>query len=125
MLNDVWMPLAARYEIPISEFWKLNPRKLSKNLPYYAEQQKRKLQDEYNSAWMMGQYIAMAITACFSKGAKYPESPENIYEREMTDEDKVANAAARFRASALKDNEKRFGVASFNDERLKGGMGDD
>ena len=94
---------------------------MERNLPYYAEQQKRKLQGLYEGAWLYGQYVLMAIGTGLGGSSKnpYPEKPIDLYEEEITDEQLIViSASERFRAGLLEDNMRRYGVASLDVETM-------
>lgn len=94
---------------------------MERNLPYYAEQQKRKLQNLYEGAWLYGQYVLMAIGTGLGGSSKnpYPEKPVDLYQEAETDDVKIITASERFRASLMEDNVKRYGIASLNPQELE------
>lgn len=97
----------------MDDFWRMNPNKLERNLPYYAEQQKRSSQTKQEDAWLFGQYVMMAVGACLAGSSKcpYPDAPPDLYKTD-SDEEKIVDASIRFRASIMEDNKRRYGVAS-------------
>ena len=97
----------------MDDFWRMNPNKLERNLPYYAEQQKRSLQTKQEDAWLFGQYVMMAVGTCLAGSSKcpYPDAPPDLYKTD-SDEEKIVDASIRFRASIMEDNKRRYGVAS-------------
>ena len=101
MFREIWFPTAANLEIPESEFWKMTPRMLNRRLPYFEQMQKHKRQSMYNTAWLNGQYVNMAVVASLSKNYEYPEKPPELYPEDMPEEVKkkeiVQNAADEFR----------------------------
>lgn len=100
----------------------MNPKKMTRNLPYYAEQCKRKMQYDYEGAWLFGQYVLQAVATALGGSNKnpYPEKPIDLYEEEMTDEKvMVISASERFRAGLLEDNLRRYGVASLDATKMK------
>ena len=65
--------------VPYEVFWKLNPKKLE---PFQkaAEMEQKAMQNRLNlTAWVTGVYIQHAVASCFSKGAKYPQKPLDIF----------------------------------------------
>lgn len=93
-----------KYEIPINEFYKLNPVKMERYLPFFAEQMKKKREDMTNIGWANGLYTGYAIASCFSKSKKYPEQPIELWKHgatnesseSFTDADRFAGFAASF-----------------------------
>ena len=67
-------------------FYKLNPRKLERYLPYLQEAEVQHNNEDTTGAWLYGMYNARAIGACFSKGSRYPDKPEGLIERHTSDE---------------------------------------
>ena len=65
--------------VPYETFWKLNPKKLE---PFEkaAEMEQKAMQARLNlTAWVNGVYVQHAVASCFSKGAKYPQKPLDIF----------------------------------------------
>jgi len=65
--------------VPYELFWKLNPKKLE---PFQkaAEMEQKAMQNRLNlTAWVNGVYIQHAVASCFSKSAKYPQKPLDIF----------------------------------------------
>lgn len=120
MLEQVWIPIAVRYDIPMNEFWKMNPRIMERNLPYYIEQQKRKAQNRYEMAWMFGNYVRMAIgNALGGNKNPYPEAPVDLYAEDVPEEVKSAKVAETWFAMIKKDNKEHYGIASLDPQELK------
>lgn len=74
-----WLPSALLMHVPYELFWKLNPKKLE---PFQkaAEMEQKAMQNRLNlTAWVTGVYIQHAVASCFSKGAKYPQKPLDIF----------------------------------------------
>lgn len=78
--------------VPYELFWKLNPKKLE---PFEKamELEQKAAQARINlTAWLNGVYVQHAVASCFSKGAKYPQKPLDIFgtEKKATPEQEVA-----------------------------------
>lgn len=78
----VILPQCLSIGISYDLFWTLNPRKLE---PFY-EAEKIKQEENYKqinyTAWLNGIYVAEAISTCFTKNKKYPESPHEAKKEE-------------------------------------------
>ena len=77
--------------VPYELFWKLNPKKLE---PFEkaAEMEQKAMQARLNlTAWVSGVYVQHAVAACFSKSAKYPQKPIDIFglEKKATADDEA------------------------------------
>ena len=91
----------------MSVFYKLNPRKMERYLPYIKEAETQRHNESTTNAWMYGMYNARAIGACLSKNSRYPDKPEGLVERndegepayQITDADRFAGFAAQFNRS--------------------------
>lgn len=106
MFREIWIPLAVRYGIPETEFWRMNPKTLERRLPYFEEIQKRKQQEMYTNAWLAGRYVQMAVSANLSKCFKYPDEPPDLYAEEETVEEATIKAALKFREFANAHNKR-------------------
>lgn len=66
--------------VPYDVFWHLNPRKLKP----FEEAYKMEMDSRQNAtnlnAWLTGVYVQNAIASVFSKGAKYPQKPFNLFD---------------------------------------------
>lgn len=91
----------------MSVFYKLNPRKLERYLPYMHEAEVQHHNEDITGAWLYGMYNAHAIGACFSKGSRYPDKPDGLIDRhssdepayEFTDADRFAGFASAYNRS--------------------------
>lgn len=118
-LEKVWIPIAVKFEIPIDVFWQSNPAKLTRNLPYYKEQHKRKQQNIHDMAWVFGQYFVSAIqTGLHGDKSPYIERPINIYEQPETEEEIRENAAIKFREFVMESNRRSIGVATLDPKEI-------
>lgn len=78
--------------VPYDVFWRLNPKKLE---PFQkaAEMEQKAMQARLNlTAWVSGVYVQHAVASCFSKGARYPQKPLDIFglEKKATPEQEAA-----------------------------------
>ena len=71
----------------MAEFYKLNPARLMRYQPYIEEMNMQSSQDMHNVGWVNGRYIAQAISACFAKGKRYPDEPDDIISHFRSTED--------------------------------------
>lgn len=91
----------------MSVFYKLNPRKLERYLPYLQEAETQRHNGNVTDAWIYGSYNARAISACFGKNSRYPDKPDGLIERpepgektyQITDADRFAGFVAQFNRS--------------------------
>lgn len=108
------MPLAVKYGIPLLTFYKLNPAKMLRYLPFFTEQAKQKKRDVSEAGWTNGVYVGRAIAGCFPKGKKYPDEPLVLWNDGSTDENtEPITDAERFAGFAAAFNR------NFNDESTK------
>lgn len=99
------MPQALAIGIDYKLFWHLNPKKLK---PFWEADkirvQSHMIENEAVS-YMNGLYVAKAISACFSKGNKYPDKPIGILgektQKEMTEEEKIEARLSLFESLKL------------------------
>lgn len=101
------MPWALAIGIDYKLFWHLNPKKLK---PFW-EADKIRIQSRMAAnetvSYMNGLYVAKAISACFSKGNKYPDKPIGIFsfnektQKEMTEEEKKEARLSLFESLKL------------------------
>lgn len=102
------MPLAVKYGIPLLTFYKLNPVKMLRYLPFFTEQAKQRHKDMSDVGWVNGIYVGRAIGNCFPKGKKYPDEPLKLWGEGAVDETaEPFTDADRFAGFALMFN-KRF-----------------
>lgn len=92
MIDNVWLPAAIRFGIPVSEFWYLNPKYMKMYQDDYINRKKEEIQLLDISAYYNGIYVQNAIASCFDKKMKYPKKPfslkdEKKKEIEMSDEE--------------------------------------
>lgn len=65
--------------VPYELFWKLNPKKLEPFEKAMEMEQKAQQARLNLTAWVSGVYVQHAVASCFSKGAKYPQKPLDIF----------------------------------------------
>ena len=99
--------------MPLLTFYSLNPAKLERYEPYlnaWLEEQKATLSE---AGWTNGLYVGRAIGTAFSKSAKYPDSPLELYRTVEPDGDDDEGPAQKF------TDADRFGAwaAMFNKSR--------
>lgn len=75
MIDNVWLPAAIRFGIPVSEFWNLNPKYMMMHQDNYIREKEEELKMIDVSAYYNGMYIQSAIACNFSKKVKYPKKP--------------------------------------------------
>lgn len=91
-------------------FRKLNPKIMERYLPFFREQMKCRRDNMSDSGWINGLYIGMAIGSCFSKNAKYPEEPLELWNDGVSEEDSEPfTDADRFAGFAAAFNKNNFG----------------
>lgn len=77
-----------KLKIPKEEFYKLNPKKFRRYLPYYREilkQEEERRREELDlSAWVNGVYVSRAIAQLGKH--HYPERPLNLFGVESLEE---------------------------------------
>lgn len=100
--------MAARYGISPDEFYRMNPKKLLRMVPYYEEQIKRKKEWLDTTAWLHGAYVAKAVSLI--GGGSYPDSPLNVFGIQYktdaeTEEEQTKACADGFRAVMIAYNE--------------------
>lgn len=61
-------------------FWHLNPTKLKPFFEAERIRNKGKMQDIEIAGYVNGLYVCKAVSACFSKSAKYPSKPIGIFD---------------------------------------------
>lgn len=86
-------------------FWHLNPKKLK---PFWEADKIRfqsRMAENEAVSYMNGLYVAKAISACFSKGNKYPDKPIGIFnektQKEKTEEEKKEARLSLFESLKL------------------------
>lgn len=90
-----------RFHLVAERFYKLNPKKLERYLPFLEEERNEFVGDIHLTGWVYGQYIASSIGANLSKRAKYPAQPYYINDHSTDDEETyVMTDAERFEAFA-------------------------
>lgn len=104
MFRLIWIPTAVKFGVPETEFWKMNPKTFSRRLPYFEELQKHCRQELYNSAWLYGQYMHVAVVASLSKNVDYPDEPPELYPAEKEPEEIITNAVMEFKRMANAHN---------------------
>ena len=85
LINGEWVPLAVSLGIPRDEFYKLNPKKFIRYLPYYEEKAKKDREKHYSTmdieGWINGVYMSRSIGTMFKK--QYPQHPLNLFDLEI------------------------------------------
>jgi hypothetical protein len=65
--------------VPYEVFWHLNPRKLIPFQKAYEIEMESRQNATNLSSWLNGLYIQNAVASIFSKGAKYPQKPFDLF----------------------------------------------
>lgn len=65
--------------VPYEIFWHLNPRKLKPFEKAYELEMEAKQNAENLKAWLNGLYNQNAVASVFSKNAKYPKKPFELF----------------------------------------------
>ena len=103
MIIDIWIPIGVHFHLSAERFYKLNPKKLERYLPYLKEESNGFIGDIHLAGWIYGQYIASSIGSNFSKRSKYPSQPYYINDHHEDADDEevyVMTDAERFEAFA-------------------------
>lgn len=104
------MPLAVKYGIPLLVFYKLNPVKMERYLPFFTEQMSQRHKELSDTGWVNGLYVSKAIGSCFAKNAKYPEEPLELWvSGDISEETEAFTDADRFAGFAAIFNRTKFG----------------
>lgn len=118
-MEKEWIPFAVSIGIEIDDFYRMNPKKMMRRIPFYEEKinHARKVkQNEMNlDSWLKGLYVARAIAGL--SGKAYPQEPTDIFmdsnmsyesvdgqQENQTQEEKAADG---FRAYAFIFNRER------------------
>lgn len=75
----MYLPSALMYGVPWDVFWKLNPKKLKifeRNYEKGIEIQQARMN---LNAWLNGLYVQNAVASVFSKSARYPKKPFDMF----------------------------------------------
>ena len=65
--------------VPYELFWHLNPRKLKPFEKAYEMEMESRQSATNLKAWLDGLYIQNAVASVFSKSAKYPKKPFELF----------------------------------------------
>lgn len=82
MINEIWLPAALRFGIPIEVFWNLNPKYMYMYQDEYIREKEEQIKLLDVAAYYQGLYVQQAIASCFSKRARYPKKPLSLTEQE-------------------------------------------
>ena len=82
MIDEVWLPSAIRFGIPVDVFWTLNPKYMYVYQEDYMRRKKEEMQLLDVSAYYQGIYTMRAVSACLSKKASYPKQPLSLQKSE-------------------------------------------
>ena len=93
-----------KYEIPMQEFYTLNPKLIMRYQPFMSKRLEKRQEDSHFDGWVFGQYIAASIGANFSKRTKYPKEPYFMMRTEDDAEAHVLTDAERFAMWAMSFN---------------------
>jgi hypothetical protein len=97
MFEKEWFPKAYRLGISWEQFWNMNPRIILRISDGHNERIKERMQLENQMAYQQGKYFVDAIMATVgnmlstkkSTSYKYPEKPYDLWEDELSDEEKA------------------------------------
>ena len=106
-IEKEYLVQALKVGVDYDLFWKLNPTSLQPFFEAYTEKQKDNMYMNNNYAWLIGQYVAEAISANFSKSHRYPDKPLKLdLDRDSTEPEKDHSQilAEHFEAMALEVN---------------------
>ena len=78
LIDNVWLPAALQFGIPIDVFWTLNPKYMYMYQEEYIREKKEQMQMLDVSAYYQGMYVQQAIASCFSKKVRYPKKPISL-----------------------------------------------
>ena len=73
------MPSALLMHVPYELFWHLNPRKLKPFEKAYEMEIESRQNSMNLESWLNGLYNQNAVASVFSKNAKYPTKPFDIF----------------------------------------------
>ena len=111
------MPSAIAMGVSESQFWNMNPRRLTP----YVKANEIKLERDNTIAWLCGAYVRNAIASCFNRGAEYPEKPIRITPMSEAEKEEAAETE---RQKAL-DFFRRLEMSYKRKEEMKNGRGTD
>lgn len=101
-------------------FYSLNPKRVQRYQAFIEEAKKQDVNHTSQDGWIYGNYMAKAISACFSKNAKYPTEPTVFFPDEPEEEFKISDAdrfwafAQMFNKSHFKDSAKEEASANID-----------
>lgn len=119
----------------MEQFYRLNPKKLTRYQPFLNEKAKQTALDADSKAWRHGAYVQAAIGSCLSKNNKYPNQPrmmdqysvdeENGEVYEVTDADRFwAFASAMNQKKEIKAIDDKIAAERAEMEKSKSADGD-
>lgn len=94
------MVIGIDYEL----FWRLNPKKMEAFEEAFIKRTKLNQQQDNVNAWLNGIYMSYAIASCFGKNSQYPSEPINVYNDEMSQQERLKMEAEKFEAYAIAFN---------------------
>ena len=114
----MWVPVAVRYGVPFDEFYRLNPARLERYIPYFIEQEAQSVSNNHLGGWIYGQYVAASVGSCLSKKVKYPKEPYYMNTHFVEEETQKITDADRFEAFALSFNAGRKDLPDFEEAKI-------
>ncbi|MBQ2768097.1 MAG: hypothetical protein IJF49_08500 [Clostridia bacterium] len=83
-----WLPSALAMGVSESQFWNMNPRRLTP----YVQADGIRLERANMTAWLCGAYVRDAVASCFCRGVEYPEKPIRITPMSEAEKEEAAEA---------------------------------